>query len=106
MVDEAEALAKQLRERPTTPTSPESTRRTLDMRNRVATLLLDRMGQVRAAARFVFRNHAEIARESSSAFERRRRNARKANDKNKPNTPASSSTDATNNAPATNVVGH
>jgi hypothetical protein len=106
MVDEAEALAKQLRERPTTPTSPENTRRTLDMRNRVATLLLDRMGQVRAAARFVFRNHPEIARESSSAFERRRRNARKANDKNKPNTPASSSTDGTNNAPTSNVVGH
>jgi hypothetical protein len=77
LVDEAESVARQLRERPTTPTSTESTRCKLDVRNRIATLLLNRMGQVRAAARFVFRNHPEIAREASSAFERRRRIARK-----------------------------
>ncbi len=91
LIDEAESLARQLRERPTSPTSPENTRRTLDIRNRVATLLLDRMGQVRAAARFVFRNYPEIARESSSAFERRRRSLRKASDKSKNNTPVASS---------------
>lgn len=79
LVDEAESLARQLRERPTTPTSPENTRRALDTRNRIATLLVDRMSQARAAARFVFRNHPEIAREASSAFERRRRHARKVN---------------------------
>ena len=78
LMDEAESLARLLRERPTSPLSPDNTRRALDVRNRVATLLIDRMSQVRAAARFVFRNHPEIARESSSAFERRRRHARKA----------------------------
>jgi hypothetical protein len=83
LVDEAEALARQLRERPTTPVSPENTRRALDVRNRVATLLVDHMTQVRAAARFVFRNQPEIARESTSAFERRRRNARRASVANK-----------------------
>ncbi len=65
--------------------SPENTRRALDVRNRVATLLVDRMGLVRSAVRFVFRNQPEIARESGSAFERRRRAAAR---RNKPNTPA------------------
>jgi len=40
-----------------------------------------RMSQVRAAARFVFRNHPEIAREASGAFERRRLNALNSDDK-------------------------
>ncbi|HEY5959423.1 MAG TPA: hypothetical protein VIV60_22850, partial [Polyangiaceae bacterium] len=75
LVDEAELLAKQLRERPTTPAPAENTRRALDTRNRIATLLLDRMTLVRSAARFVFRNHPEIARQSSSAFLRKRRAA-------------------------------
>jgi len=61
----------ELRERP--PMSPENTRRALDVRNRVATLLVDRMGLVRSAALFVFRNQPDIAREAGSAFERRRR---------------------------------
>ena len=65
--------------------SPENTRRALDVRNRVATLLVDRMGLVRSAVRFVFRNQPEIARESGSAFARRRRAAAR---RNKPNTPA------------------
>ena len=43
--------------------SPENTRRALDVRNRGATLLVDRMGLVRSAVRFVFRNQPEIARE-------------------------------------------
>ncbi len=106
LVDEAESLAKQLRQRPTTPNSPENTRRALDIRNRVATLLLDRMCQVRAAARFVFRNHSLIARESGSAFERRRRAARKVSDKTKSTTPVSPSASGANNAPSTNGATH
>jgi hypothetical protein len=78
MIDEAETLARQLRERPTTPVSPENTRRALDIRNRVATILVDKMNLVRAAARFVFRNQPEIARLCTSAFERRRRRAQRA----------------------------
>ena len=90
MIPEAETLARQLRERPTTPVSPENTRRALDIRNRVATLLVDRMNLVRSAARFVFRNQPDIVRLSTSAFERRRRKAQraKANAQDKPPAPA------------------
>ena len=98
LVDEAENLAHQLRERPTTPVSPENTRRALDVRNRVATLLVDRMAQVRSAARFVFRNQPQIAREASSAYERRRRHARKAIAANKATTPATSDVKTTQQA--------
>ncbi len=77
LVDEAENLARQLRERPATPASPENTRRALDVRNRIATLLVERMSLVRAAARCVLRNQPAVAREASSAFERRRRHTRK-----------------------------
>jgi hypothetical protein len=92
MTAEAETLARQLRERPTTPASPENTRRALDIRNRVATLLLDKISLVRSAARFVFRNQPDIVRLSTSAFERRRRKAQraKANAQEKPPAPAPS----------------
>jgi len=75
---------------PTTPASPENTRRALDIRNRVATLLVDRVNLVRSAARFVFRNQPDIVRLSTSAFERRRRKAQraKANAQDKPPAPA------------------
>jgi hypothetical protein len=75
LIDEAEGLAKQLRARPTTAAPPENTRRALDVRNRIATLLVERMYIVRSAARFVFRNHPEIARESTSMYLRKRRAA-------------------------------
>jgi hypothetical protein len=79
MVDEAERLAKQLRERPTTAAPAENTRRALDVRNRVATLLIDRMCTVRAAARFVFRHNPVIAREAASLYLRKRRAAARRN---------------------------
>ena len=94
LIDEAENLARQLRERPTTPVSPETTRKALDLRNRIGTLLVEHMAQVRAAARFVFRNFPEIAREASSAFERRRRNARRSADKDKTNGQSDSNANA------------
>jgi hypothetical protein len=78
LIDEAANLAAELRAHPTTPgasTGSEEARTALDMRNRVATLLLERMGRVRGAARFVFRNHASIAQEATSVYERRRRAA-------------------------------
>ncbi len=73
LIDEAEQLAKVLRERPTTASPPENTRRALDLRNRLATLLVARVATVRAAVRFVFRNHPEIAREVGSTYTRRKR---------------------------------
>jgi len=75
LIDEAEQLAKQLRARPSTPAPAENTRRALEVRNRLATLLFDRIGTVRAAARFVFRNHPAIAREVGSSYVRRKRSA-------------------------------
>lgn len=82
LLGEAEELAKQLRERPTTPIAAENTRRALDLRNRIATLLVDRMTTVRAAARFIFRNQPEIAREVGSTYVRRKRaSARRTNTK-------------------------
>ena len=75
LIDEAEPLAKQLRARPTTPAPAENTRRALEVRNRFATLLVERIATVRAGARFVFRNHPAIAREIGSSYVRRKRAA-------------------------------
>jgi hypothetical protein len=75
LVDEAALLAKALRDRPNSPAPTENARRALDRRNRLATLLVERMAVVRAAARFVFRNHPEIARMAGSAYVRRKRAA-------------------------------
>lgn len=75
-IDEARQVAKALRERPATPAvmSPEA-KSAIALRNKVVTLLWDRMGVVRGAARFVFRGQPEIVREATSAYERRRRAA-------------------------------
>ncbi len=76
LLDEAKSVAEQLRHRPATPVpQTESAARALALRNRLATLLATRISFVRGAARFVFRNHPEIAREATSADERRRRAA-------------------------------
>lgn len=47
----------------------------VDLRNRLGTLLLRRMTLVRAKARFVFRKFPSVAREATSAYQRRRRTA-------------------------------
>ncbi|APR86465.1 Hypothetical protein A7982_11814 [Minicystis rosea] len=75
-IDEARVVARALREKPATPapTTLEA-KRAIALRNKVATLLWERMSIVRAAARFVFRGQPEIVREATSAYERRRRAA-------------------------------
>ncbi len=76
LVKEAAALATELRARPASPAQlAPAARAALDLRNRVISLLWDRMSLVRSAARFVFRTNPEIAREATSAYERRRRAA-------------------------------
>lgn len=76
LVKEATALAGALRARPASPAAlAPAARAALDLRNRVVSLLWDRMSLVRSAARFVFRTSPEIAREATSAYERRRRAA-------------------------------
>lgn len=75
MIDEVPALAAALR----APTSGGATDRSpeavaaLTERNRYANLLCARVGRVRAAAMFVFRKHPEVAREATSAYQRRQR---------------------------------
>jgi hypothetical protein len=74
LIDEAKQLAARLRQAPASPAVlSEEARRALGKRNRLLTLLSQRMARVRSAARFVFRNHAEVIREATSAYDRRRR---------------------------------
>lgn len=47
----------------------------LSQRNRLITLLLDRMQIIRRAARYIFRSHPRQARKFSSAYERTKRRA-------------------------------
>jgi hypothetical protein len=47
----------------------------LDERNRLLTLLVDRVAKVRRAARYVFRAHPDTARKFASGYERARRRA-------------------------------
>jgi hypothetical protein len=53
----------------------------LKLRNRLLTLLTDRVARARRAARFVFRNHPELARQVGSAYERKRRARTRAREK-------------------------
>jgi hypothetical protein len=54
---------------------PGEQRAALDVRNRLAVPLNDRMTKVRTVARFVFRDQPELARKVTSAYERHRRPA-------------------------------
>lgn len=75
LIEEAVVLAAALRDKPAmagAATDPK-VRDALLQRNQVGALLGQTMKQVRSAARFVFRNHPEIARQSTSAYERRKR---------------------------------
>lgn len=52
----------------------------LALRDRVLTLLAQRVAQVRRSARFVFRDFPEISRQATSRYERQRRSANSAKD--------------------------
>lgn len=81
LIDEATAVARELRERSAGPAAIEPLpvqRQALELRNRLGSLLYDRMQRVRAAARFVFRRHAALVREVTSAYARRQRAAYRA----------------------------
>ena len=79
LIDEARTLAEQLRKRSARKlqATPSERQQALDLRNRLIALLHDRMQRVRAAARFVFRNHPDIVRQATSPYERTRRHTRK-----------------------------
>jgi hypothetical protein len=76
VIDEALVLARRLREQSAlklTQDAMDAQRAAVSLRNRFATLLIERVGIVRSAARYVFRNHPTIARKASSSYERTRR---------------------------------
>lgn len=77
LIDDGLETAKKLRLLP--PSGPanmsDDARRKLDRRNRLMLLLQKRVGLVRGAARFVFRDYPEIIRECTSKYERRKRAA-------------------------------
>ena len=76
VIDEALDLARRLREQSAirlTQAESDAQRAAIRLRNQFATLLIERMNTVRNAARYVFRNHAEIARKATSSYERDRR---------------------------------
>lgn len=78
VIDEARKIAQALRERsagPATIEPPPGQRQALELRNRIATLLYDRMQRVRSAARFVFRRQPDLVRKVTSAYARQQRAA-------------------------------
>lgn len=75
LIPEAFELAVKLRDKPATPAAAvdPKVRDALLLRNQMATLLGRTVAKTRSAIRFVFRNHPEIIRESTSTYERRKR---------------------------------
>ena len=71
-IDEARRLANEIgAEGPPQPGRPASPH--IDLRDRLLTLLGQRMRSTRATARYVFRHHPKIVRKATSAYKRRRR---------------------------------
>ena len=75
LIDEASEVATALRQPrdPATRESSEEAKAARLLRDRLATLLQQRIGRVRRAGAFVFRHHPEIARLVTSNYQRRRR---------------------------------
>lgn len=76
LIDEARTLGTRLREQSAGSARVEAKpaeREALELRNRLATMLSERMARVRAAARFAFRRQPELVKEVGSAYGRRRR---------------------------------
>jgi len=80
LIDEARTLAASLRQQSAaalTHSTADEQRQALALRNRLLTLLIDRVKRVRRAAGYVFRNFPDIARKFTSSYERRQRSARR-----------------------------
>jgi hypothetical protein len=80
LIDEARSLANSLRQQSATALTHatiDEQRQALALRNRLLTLLIERVKRVRRAAGYVFRNFPDIARKFTSAYERKQRSARR-----------------------------
>lgn len=73
LIDDAHHLARELRQLCHNAAASENTARALNLRNRIATLLVDRMVLVRTVATSVYRNHSAIAQLAASHFDLRQR---------------------------------
>lgn len=103
LIDEARVVGAKLREisaGPSGPVTPADDARALELRNRLAMLLYDRMQRARGAARFVFRRHPELVREVTSAYARRQRSALRSRQDEHPAAPAPAAPGAPVPAPA------
>ena len=73
-IDEALEIADKLGQVSLTPNArSEKAREAKLLRDQLSCLLSEKIRLVRSAARFVFRKHPDIARQATSAYERRRR---------------------------------
>lgn len=80
LLDEARPLAAALRDHSAeqlTRISGNEQREVISLRNRLLTLLLDRVDTIRRAARYLYRNQPSEARKFMSAYDRDRRRARR-----------------------------
>jgi hypothetical protein len=76
LLDQARALAAALRDQAAMPVAlSDKARAALALRNKLLTLLCERMATVRAAARFLYRDGPAVARQGKSACERKQRAA-------------------------------
>ncbi len=73
LIDDAHHLARELRDLELEADRAGPTAATLDLRNRIASLLMTRMELVRTAAASTFQGHPHIVHESESSFDRRTR---------------------------------
>ncbi len=89
LIEEARELAAALRQQSATSltrTTPDAQRQALSLRNRLLMLLIERVRRVRRAAAYVFRNHPDVLRKFTSAYERRRRTAQRKTKSEEPET--------------------
>jgi hypothetical protein len=80
LIAEARTLADALRQRSAQQLAQgnlNEQRATLALRNRLLSCLLERVGNVRRAAQYLFRAHPEISRRFTSTHERKQRSARR-----------------------------
>lgn len=80
IIEEARSLAASLRKRSAellTRSNGGEQSAVLSLRNRLLTLLFERVQRVRRGAQYLFRGHPEVLRKFSSNYERRQRSARR-----------------------------